>query len=161
MYTLREQQVLAFAGTTGTCRANRAKLRISTQKGKSPEGLRCTREAARAPRDCVARGNRQESQEIARTAKVLYLDCELSDKQFQLHYCDKTTGARHIFPENILRAEIRPTQGPCPPSGQPRFPPDYRVSVTCEFLPCSYADGRNGPCTDSSPSTGFEPCPTG
>ncbi len=50
----------------------------------------------------------QMAEEIARTAKVLYLDCELSDKQFQLRYCDKTTGARHIFPENLLRAEIRP-----------------------------------------------------
>ena len=50
----------------------------------------------------------KKPQGIARTAKVLYLDCELSNNQFQLRYCDKTTGARHIFPENLLRAEIRP-----------------------------------------------------
>src|SRR5574344_2657152 len=34
----------------------------------------------------------QMAAEIARTQKVLYVDCELSDKQFQLRYCDKTTG---------------------------------------------------------------------
>jgi RecA-family ATPase len=48
----------------------------------------------------------QMADEIAKTQKVLYVDCELSDKQFQLRYSNPQTGARHIFPENFLRAEI-------------------------------------------------------
>ncbi len=50
----------------------------------------------------------QMADEIARSEKVLYLDCELSDKQFQLRYTDKTTGLLHIFPENLYRSYIRP-----------------------------------------------------
>ena len=50
----------------------------------------------------------QMADEIARTDKVLYVDCELSDKQFQLRYFNTETGTRHIFPENFLRAEIVP-----------------------------------------------------
>lgn len=46
--------------------------------------------------------------EIARTRNVLYVDCELSDKQFQLRYCNQETGERHIFPEGLLRAEVNP-----------------------------------------------------
>jgi RecA-family ATPase len=48
----------------------------------------------------------QMADEIARTQKVLYVDCELSDKQFQLRYSNSQTGARHVFPDNFLRAEI-------------------------------------------------------
>ena len=44
--------------------------------------------------------------EIARDQKILYVDCELSDKQFQLRYFNPETGSRHLFPENFLRAEI-------------------------------------------------------
>lgn len=40
----------------------------------------------------------QMADEIARTRNVLYVDCELSDKQFQLRYCNPDTGERHIFP---------------------------------------------------------------
>ncbi len=50
----------------------------------------------------------QMADEIARTHKVLYVDCELSDKQFQLRYCDAETGTRHIFPEGLYRAEVNP-----------------------------------------------------
>ena len=50
----------------------------------------------------------QMAEEIARTAKVLYLDCELSDKQFQLRYCNPETNERHIFPDNLVRAEVNP-----------------------------------------------------
>ncbi len=50
----------------------------------------------------------QMADEIARTQKVLYLDCELSDKQFQLRYTDRETGLLHFFPDNLLRAELRP-----------------------------------------------------
>ena len=71
----------------------------------------------------------------------------------------------HIDIADILISELAsihcPTQGLCPPFGQPRFPPDYRVSIAREFRPCNYADGRIGPCIDSGPSTGFESCPTG
>jgi predicted ATP-dependent serine protease len=45
---------------------------------------------------------------VAHSQPVLYVDCELSDKQFQLRYTDQDTGLRHIFPDNLLRAEIRP-----------------------------------------------------
>ena len=48
----------------------------------------------------------QLAEEIAAQEPVLYIDCELSDKQFQLRYTDQ--GIRHIFPENFLRAEIDP-----------------------------------------------------
>ena len=50
----------------------------------------------------------QLAEEIARDEPVLYIDCELSDKQFQLRYTDPDLGVRHIFPDNVLRAEISP-----------------------------------------------------
>lgn len=50
----------------------------------------------------------QMADEIARDQKVLYVDCELSDKQFQLRYYNPATRTRHIFPEGFLRAEIVP-----------------------------------------------------
>ncbi len=50
----------------------------------------------------------QMADEIARDQTVLYIDCELSDKQFQLRYHNPATGAKHIFPEGFLRAEIVP-----------------------------------------------------
>ena len=45
---------------------------------------------------------------IAREEKVLYIDLELADKQFQMRYTDPDTGAIHQFPENFMRAEIDP-----------------------------------------------------
>jgi len=51
----------------------------------------------------------QIAEHIAQTDKVLLVDCELSDKQFQLRYTDEVTGYMHLFPENFLRAEINPT----------------------------------------------------
>lgn len=50
----------------------------------------------------------QMAEDIARGEPVLYIDCELSDKQFQLRYTDPETGARHIFPAQLYRAEINP-----------------------------------------------------
>ena len=50
----------------------------------------------------------QMADEISRTRNVLYVDCELSDKQFQLRYCNQETGERHIFPEGMFRAEVNP-----------------------------------------------------
>lgn len=50
----------------------------------------------------------QMADEIARRRNVLYVDCELSDKQFQLRYCNQETGERHIFPEGLFRAEVNP-----------------------------------------------------
>ncbi len=50
----------------------------------------------------------QMADEISRSRNVLYVDCELSDKQFQLRYCTPETGERHIFPDGLFRAEINP-----------------------------------------------------
>lgn len=51
----------------------------------------------------------QMAEEIARDYKVLYIDCELSDKQFQRRYADRASGVRHIFPDNLMRADIVPS----------------------------------------------------
>ena len=48
----------------------------------------------------------QMADEIALKHKVIYVDCELSDKQFQLRYCNPETNERHIFPDNLVRAEV-------------------------------------------------------
>ena len=50
----------------------------------------------------------QIAEDIARTEKILYVDLELSGKQFQLRYTDPSTGEIHIFPSNFSRAEIDP-----------------------------------------------------
>lgn len=48
----------------------------------------------------------QIAEEIAKRHSILYLDCELSEKQFQLRYTDDATGTLHPFPERMYRAEI-------------------------------------------------------
>lgn len=50
----------------------------------------------------------QIAEDIARAAKVLYVDLELSSKQFQMRYSDARTGKSHSFPSNFSRAEIDP-----------------------------------------------------
>lgn len=50
----------------------------------------------------------QIAEDIARTEKILYVDLELSAKQFQMRYSDVSTGEVHIFPGNFTRAEIDP-----------------------------------------------------
>lgn len=50
----------------------------------------------------------QMAAKIAKYRKVLYIDCELSDKQFEMRYTDPITGDTHLFPDNFLRAEIDP-----------------------------------------------------
>ncbi|HOE75559.1 MAG TPA: AAA family ATPase [Rectinema sp.] len=50
----------------------------------------------------------QVAESIARNHKVMIIDCELSDKQFQLRYTDDSGRAVHVFPVNLLRAEINP-----------------------------------------------------
>lgn len=50
----------------------------------------------------------QMADEISRKRNVLYVDCELSDKQFQLRYCNQETCEKHIFPEGMFRAEVNP-----------------------------------------------------
>lgn len=50
----------------------------------------------------------QMADEISQTRNVLYVDCELSDKQFQLRYTNSESGERHIFPDGLLRAEVNP-----------------------------------------------------
>lgn len=50
----------------------------------------------------------QMADEIARKRRVLYIDCELSDKQFQLRYTSDDGTQTHMFPPNFLRAEIDP-----------------------------------------------------
>ncbi len=48
----------------------------------------------------------QIAEEIAKTRNILYLDCELSEKQFQMRYTDDATGTLHSFPERMYRVEI-------------------------------------------------------
>ena len=43
----------------------------------------------------------QMADEIARTRNVLYVDCELSDKQFERRYHNSAEGSKHIFPEGF------------------------------------------------------------
>ena len=50
----------------------------------------------------------QIAEEIAVTQNVLLVDCELSDKQFQMRYSDAVTHALHPFPQGLYRAEINP-----------------------------------------------------
>lgn len=50
----------------------------------------------------------QIAESIASTNKVLYVDLELSSKQFQMRYTDTATGKCHVFPKNFQRAEIDP-----------------------------------------------------
>lgn len=50
----------------------------------------------------------QIAEDIAKREKVLYVDLELSSKQFQMRYTDKATGKAHTFPANFKRAEIDP-----------------------------------------------------
>lgn len=45
---------------------------------------------------------------ISRYRRVLYVDCELSEKQFQLRYTNREMGYRHVFSDNFYRAEIDP-----------------------------------------------------
>ena len=48
------------------------------------------------------------AEEIARFFKVMYIDLELSAKQFQMRFSDPETGLIHVFPDNFIRAEIDP-----------------------------------------------------
>ena len=50
----------------------------------------------------------QIAEHIAWAERILYLDLELSSKQFQMRYTDTATGLIHIFPSNFHRAEIDP-----------------------------------------------------
>ena len=50
----------------------------------------------------------QMADQIATTRRVLLVDCELTDKQFQMRYTDSDTGLIHIFPEGLFIAEINP-----------------------------------------------------
>ena len=50
----------------------------------------------------------QMAEEIAVTQNVLLVDCELSDKQFQMRYTDAVTKVLHPFPQGLFRAEINP-----------------------------------------------------
>ncbi len=50
----------------------------------------------------------QIAEDIARSEKILYVDLELSSKQFQMRYSDPSTGEVHVFPSNFTRAEIDP-----------------------------------------------------
>lgn len=50
----------------------------------------------------------QIAESIAWEEKIMYIDLELSTKQFQMRYSDVSTGEIHIFPTNFIRAEIDP-----------------------------------------------------
>ena len=48
------------------------------------------------------------AEDIARFFKVMYIDLELSAKQFQMRFSDPEAGLIHVFPDNFIRAEIDP-----------------------------------------------------
>lgn len=50
----------------------------------------------------------QIAEDVAVTQNVLLVDCELSDKQFQMRYTDPDTHVLHRFPAGLFRAEINP-----------------------------------------------------
>lgn len=50
----------------------------------------------------------QIAEHIAMSEKIMYLDLELSSKQFQMRYTDRDSGEIHVFPEKFSRAEIDP-----------------------------------------------------
>ena len=50
----------------------------------------------------------QIAEDVAQFQNVLLVDCELSDKQFQMRYTDDLTGTLHTFPPGLYRAEINP-----------------------------------------------------
>lgn len=62
---------------------------------------------------CYAASNKGKSifcnqlaAEIAQEEKVLYIDCELSTKQYQRRSTDAETGRTHLYSNNLHRAEI-------------------------------------------------------
>lgn len=50
----------------------------------------------------------QIAESIAAEEKIMYIDLELSTKQFQMRYSDPDTEETHKFPANFYRAEIEP-----------------------------------------------------
>ena len=50
----------------------------------------------------------QMAEEISRNRRVLYVDCELSDKQFQMRYYSEERDVTHKFPDSLYRATIAP-----------------------------------------------------
>lgn len=50
----------------------------------------------------------QIAEDVAQFQNVLLVDCELSDKQFQMRYTDDISGTLHVFPPGLYRAEINP-----------------------------------------------------
>ena len=71
----------------------------------------------------------QIADQIATTEPVLYVDCELSEKQFQLRYTDKESGIMHKFPRRssqILRTL---------PNNNIVGSSSSTISATCAMLP--------------------------
>ena len=52
----------------------------------------------------------QMADDISHFQNVLYVDCELSDKQFQLRYTDPESGRLYQFQDSLTRAEIYPAR---------------------------------------------------
>lgn len=50
----------------------------------------------------------QMAEQISQKRPVLYVDCELTDKQFQLRYSNTEDGVYHTFPKAFYRATIAP-----------------------------------------------------
>ena len=50
----------------------------------------------------------QIGEDIAKSKPVLYVDCELSDKQFQIRYTSKEDHSLHVFPDMFYRGSISP-----------------------------------------------------
>lgn len=50
----------------------------------------------------------QVAEAIAVVEKLMYIDLELSSKQYQMRCTDEESGEVHVFPANFIRAEIDP-----------------------------------------------------
>ena len=48
----------------------------------------------------------QLAEELAHYGRVLYIDCELSDSQWESRYADREAGRYHSFPESLDRAQV-------------------------------------------------------
>lgn len=68
----------------------------------------------------------QIADEVSRQGhRVLYLDFEMSDKQFQMRYCDDATGKHYRFSENFFRSQ---------PSGEMMLGTMQQVIASIEAL---------------------------
>ncbi|MBR6415303.1 MAG: AAA family ATPase [Bacteroidales bacterium] len=90
----------------------------------------------------------QMANDIAEKRQVLYFDCELSDKQFQLRYTDEATGRPFSFSENLYRAEVNPFMSA--PGAFKKDPLDHIEELASRFgNPVLIIDNLSYLCNDS------------